>query len=147
MQGILWNFYDCDELAITDTDLGQENGFIDLPRVFQHWNSIIWPLLGLPGKSKYFLQQVCLFNYKENRPWKFFTYPIAIRYYSYKFSSVNIYLKWNISKTIYFGFLQHWRITADFAVPLQIDCQCQKILYSSVGINLILVKCPKMVSM
>lgn len=102
MQGILWNFYDCDELGITDTDLGQENGFIDLPRAFQHWNSIIWPLLGLLGKSKYFLQQACLFNYKINRPWKFFTYSIAIKYYSYMFSSVNIYLKWNISKTIYF---------------------------------------------
>lgn len=36
MQGRLWDFYDWDELSITDTDLGQENGLIDLPGAFQH---------------------------------------------------------------------------------------------------------------
>lgn len=138
LQESLWNFEECDELGITDPDLGQKKGFMPcLWGAFQHWNSIVWPLLGLPGKSKYFLHKHIFFITKKidfgNSSAALLQLEIM-----HTCSLLSTYT-WNepFPNPPIFGLLQHSQTTKNFAVPLQIKSQCQRILYSLFGIHLV----------
>lgn len=106
--------------------LGQENGFIDLWRAFQHWNSIVWPLLGLPGES----------NISCNKHIFLITKDINFRNSSAALLQLEILHTYSLLSTYtwnepfpnpsIFGLLQHSQTTKNFAVPLQIKQRMPK---------------------